>query len=114
HGDYRNNIPSDARSPVDEVFHGASLARVFGTQLTDNRLMGRSAEGYDSAMRYVDYSIRSVLDQVRASDQPTVFLYFSDHGESPYTNVGHDSARFHHEMFRVPFLMYFNDAARQA
>lgn len=114
HGDYLGNIPPDARSPVDTRLQGVSPARVFGEALDDNRLMARNAEGYDSAMRYVDRSIHSVLEQVRAFDQPTVFLYFADHGESPYTNVGHDSARFHHEMFRVPFLMYFNDAAQQA
>lgn len=114
HGNYLDNIPPSFRSPVDSQLQTASLARVFGSRLDDTHLIASNAEGYDSAMRYVDHSIGRVLDTIQASRQPTVFLYFSDHGESPYTDVGHDSSRFQHEMFRVPFLMYFNAAARQA
>ncbi|HET8598264.1 MAG TPA: sulfatase-like hydrolase/transferase [Castellaniella sp.] len=112
HGNYLGNIPPSARPVVDDFLAGASLRDMFGAGLDDPRLMADNAEGYDSAMRYVDTSLTWVLGQVRASAVPTVLLYFSDHGESPYTNVGHDSSRFHHEMMRVPFLMYFNAAAR--
>jgi hypothetical protein len=30
-----------------------------------------------------------------------------------FRDTGHDSARFHHELVRVPFLLYFNEAARR-
>ena len=41
-----------------------------------------------------------------------MLIYFSDHGESVYTNSTHDSSHFMHEMIRIPFLLYFNDAAK--
>ena len=112
HGGYWRNIPVSAHKQVDGMFRDAALADVFGKRLTDKRLMHNNAEGYDAAMKYIDSTLEGVLEQVRDTDRPTVLLYFSDHGESPYTNVGHDSSRFHHEMFRVPFLMYFNPAAQ--
>ena len=42
-----------------------------------------------------------------------VFIYFSDHGESPATARGHDSSRLTYEMLHVPFIIIFNDAAHK-
>ncbi|GAA4650215.1 hypothetical protein GCM10023116_24980 [Kistimonas scapharcae] len=42
-----------------------------------------------------------------------IFVYLSDHGESPYSGRGHDSSRFLPEMAQIPFFVYFNDAAVQ-
>jgi len=114
HGDYLLNIPESARRPVDSRLDGISRLAAFGS------LAGRDApvrlvdQGYDSAMRYVSFSLSDVMTQAKNTDMPTVVVYFSDHGESPYGDFGHDSARFSHEMSRVPFLMYFNDAAQVA
>ncbi|NTV06847.1 MAG: sulfatase-like hydrolase/transferase, partial [Chlorobiaceae bacterium] len=57
------------------------------------------------------FAISRTIDYVKRSKKATVMIYFSDHGESVFTGRGHDSSRFIHEMARVPFLMYFNDAA---
>ena len=40
-----------------------------------------------------------------------IFIYFSDHGESPATARGHDSSRLTYEMLHVPFIIIFNDSA---
>ena len=53
------------------------------------------------------------IGDVRQVARPLVLVYFSDHGDAVYLGMGHDSARFRHEMARVPFLIYFNDAARR-
>jgi len=109
HGPYLDNIPKDFRVKVDNFFNNQTKFSIDG---------GLGAVGYvedyDSAMRYVDYSVSNAIEKVGASKQPWVFVYFSDHGESPYTISGHDSARFIHEMARVPFFIYFNRAAMEA
>jgi glucan phosphoethanolaminetransferase (alkaline phosphatase superfamily) len=105
HGAYLDFIPESYRHPVDNYLsiNGFNI-------LTKSNIM-KDIEDYDSAIKYIDYSISKTIDYVKRSNKATIFIYFSDHGESVFTGRGHDSSRFIHEMARVPFLMYFNDAA---
>lgn len=112
HGDYLDNIPADFRGAVDGRLAGMQSEAVFGAAMSS--LSTSVVDAYDSAIRYVDYSVTKSIDAIRGRREPIVFVYFSDHGDSIYTNRGHDSSRFVHEMARVPFIMYFNDAARTA
>ena len=112
---YVGALPSEFRGKVDDFLSNRLPVQIFGdvvnqplvTQLTEG------AEQYDSAMRYVDFSISEIIAQVSKVDQPVVYLYFADHGESSFTASGHESSRFKLEMGRVPFVMYFNAAARK-
>ena len=110
HGPYHENIPERFRVPVDRSFASLRADQVLDTPT----LSVAQVEAYDAAVRYVDHSVASVIERVRRSSQPTVFVYFSDHGDAAFRGRGHDSARFSHEMTRVPLVMYFNEAARQA
>ena len=109
HGPYLKNIPERFRRPVDD-----QLMRWPRRELLADPVPKLSQiDAYDSAMRYVDHSVSRMIDRVRHAARPTVMVYFSDHGDAVYAGLGHDSARFRHEMARVPFLVYFNEAARQ-
>jgi glucan phosphoethanolaminetransferase (alkaline phosphatase superfamily) len=108
HGNYLDNIPQRFRAPVD---HGLGTTNPIAIVGPDNNLV-ESVERYDSAIKYVDYSVARSIEQVKNSADPIVFIYFSDHGDSAYTGRGHDSSRFVHEMARVPFVLYFNGSAR--
>ena len=70
---------------------------------------------YDTAINYIDETIEEVIScslrETEKTNKPLIFIYFSDHGESPYSARGHDSSRLTYEMLHVPFFMYFNDAA---
>ena len=72
---------------------------------------------YDAAMRYVDKSINNVIDcsieTANLKKIPVIFIYFSDHGESPSTSRGHDSSRRTYEMHHIPFFIYFNNFAHE-
>lgn len=139
HGVYTDHIPPEARQTGDAFLDGVSPSLVYGEGLAQaagqvgladdvqariksllDGFKGGAVEprhtiaDYDDAMRYIDGNLARLLRQAADDDAPTVVLYFSDHGESPGTGVGHDSSRFQHEMTRVPFLMYFNGAAQQA
>lgn len=108
HGEYQDYIPPNYRKNVDNFFEFTEPSAVTGGNNSLNLI-----EEYDSAIKYIDYSVTNAIKLVKNKKKPLVFIYFSDHGESVFTNRAHDSSRFTHEMARVPFLIFFNDAARQ-
>ena len=109
HGPYLDPLPAQFRNKVDNFLSDKNETSLFGT------IGGRieTVEGYDSALRYVDYTLSKVIQIIRKAEEPTVFLYFSDHGEAPFLNRGHDSSQFSHEMARVPLFLVFNAAAAE-
>jgi glucan phosphoethanolaminetransferase (alkaline phosphatase superfamily) len=106
---YLGAIPEAFRSNVDHYLKNKSDAAIAGSV----RGATENVENYDSAMRYIDHNINLVIEKLNQLEKPTVFIYFSDHGESVYTARGHESSRFTHEMARVPLLIFFNASARQ-
>lgn len=112
HGPYLANIPREFRKSIDATLTGRRSHAIVGDQLPNAALLTSEVDDYDSAMRYVDRSVDSVIAWLSDRDEPAVLVYFSDHGDSPWSGRGHDSARVLHEMLRVPLLVYFNHAAR--
>jgi len=110
HGYYLDHIPPAFHQPVDALLSGLPRAQI-GTDPPKD--VSEWIDAYDSAMRYVDQSVAAAIGRVRQRPWPAVLVYFSDHGDSVFTGRAHDSARFRHEMARVPFLLYFNEAARR-
>ena len=104
HGPYRHNIPEGFRIKLDDRFS----SRAESLEITPKILS--EIDDYDAAMRYVDFSVSTIAGMVEKARRPTVLIYFSDHGESPFTGHGHDSSRASHEMLRVPLVIYFNEA----
>lgn len=112
---YIGALPSAFRGKVDDFLTNRMPVQIFG-DVVNQPLMTQLVEGveqYDSAIRYVDFAISEIIAQVSRVDQPVVYIYFSDHGESSFTASGHESSRFRLEMGRIPFVMYFNTAARK-
>ncbi|MDR1856454.1 MAG: sulfatase-like hydrolase/transferase [Desulfovibrio sp.] len=109
HGPYLDLIPESYHAPVDDLVGKSTEKAILGIASEKDSL-----DAYDSAMRYVDACIADAIRTVQADERPIVFVYFSDHGESPFTGRAHDSTRFIHDMTRIPFLIYFNKAARAA
>jgi len=109
HGPYREWLPQSFTMPVDAWF-AATVHSSSDGDIKNIDDLRREIDGYDSAISYVDYCVSRAIAAVSAAAAPTIFIYFSDHGESVFTDQGHDSSRFKHEMARVPFLVYFNPA----
>ncbi len=109
HGPYKNFIPKNYQNSLDNFFKKMNYAAVTGKI---NSLS--SVEDYDKTIYYNDYSVSNALKLVKNSSKPWVFIYFADHGDAPFANRGHDSSVFIHEMARIPFIIFFNDAAIQA
>lgn len=112
HGPYAQYIPISYRGIVDDFYHEISSSALFGK--AKNIATIENIESYDSAMRYISDNLVQVFNEVDTINKATVVIYFSDHGESLWSGRGHDSARYVWEMSAVPFLMYFNEAAKVA
>ena len=109
HGAYLKHIPPEFRAPVDTGWRSRDPRGLVGSLGIDTN----NIDAYDAAVRYIDFAIDQQITRVAEAKHPAIVIYFSDHGEAPYAGLGHDSAFFVHEMARVPFLMYFNAAARE-
>jgi glucan phosphoethanolaminetransferase (alkaline phosphatase superfamily) len=110
HGNYKKNIPQNYHFNLDNYFSNHSNESIFGKYFKNNQK--KFLENYDSAMRYVSDNILATVKKISDIKKPIVFIYTSDHGESPLTGRAHDSSRFIWEMSSVPFLIYFNDEAK--
>ena len=76
--------------------------------LGDKKKYYKDYVNYDKALEYNFKTLESIISKIE-KDIPTIFIYLSDHGESVYTGMGHDSSRLVHEMLRIPFLIYYNN-----
>lgn len=115
HGHYDVGISPDFIRPFGDEYSQQDPIAVLGKKVARRGRNVSSVDQYDSAVAYIDYALDALIqERAIASDKPTVFIYFSDHGEAPMANRGHSSERFLFEMMQVPFIVYINEAARQA
>ena len=110
HGNYKKNVPSKYHKRIDDYYSKQNNRAIFGKKFKNNQK--EFLENYDSAMNYISDNIVFTLDEISKLDKPIIFIYTSDHGESPLTGNGHDSSRYIWEMSSVPFLIYFNEKAK--
>lgn len=69
---------------------------------------------YDNAVRYNDYIVHSLIDQLKRStksDAQSLLVYFSDHGEdvydsAPHTFKGRNEGAPTYPMYAVPFIVW--------
>ncbi|MBI4403388.1 MAG: sulfatase-like hydrolase/transferase [Deltaproteobacteria bacterium] len=66
---------------------------------------------YDNAIRYVDSLLKQVVHLMDRSLEPSILLYFSDHGEAPGYGTGHIWERHSAYQVEVPGIWYFNHSA---
>ncbi len=110
HGNYKKNIPNDYHEYIDQYYSNQNNKAIFGKNYKRNQR--EFLENYDSAMSYISDNIVFTLKEISKLNKPVVFIYTSDHGESPLTGQAHDSSRYIWEMSAVPFLIYFNEEAK--
>ena len=113
HGPYLRSIAKDFKQPVDDFLEARPAGAIVGSSLANPDRVVQTIDEYDSAVRYVDHTVAAALRRVQAAPWPSAFVYFSDHGDAVYTGLRHDSSRFVHEMARIPYLVFFNDAAAE-
>ena len=68
---------------------------------------------YDNAVRYNDYIMRQIIEQLRQQTGIAALTYFSDHGDEVFDTmefVGHNDYHGTRPMYEVPMLFWFSDA----
>lgn len=123
HSPYCEMIPAAFRSDDGKLFevemnravYGDALAEEGGTfsRDTESKYV-RRVNCYDSAVRYVDTVLDSMIARLASRAEPTIFLYFADHGEAPLLGTGHDSRAHSHFHVEIPLIVWMNVAYRQA
>lgn len=102
------SIPDAFHKNVDQKLSKKNVRAIVGKVV--HKL--DTIEAYDSTVRYIDFAIAEAIKTVSTSSEPKIFIYFSDHGEAVFAERSHDSSRFIHEMARIPFIIYFNEASK--
>jgi heptose-I-phosphate ethanolaminephosphotransferase len=75
----------------------------------------REYNEYDNAVRYNDFVVASLIEQMKKSGQNGYLVYFSDHGEEVYDYphhlfAGRDEAAPTPAMYSVPFLVWQSES----
>ena len=67
---------------------------------------------YNNSLAYTDSLLKIMVNRVAACPQPTVFVYFSDHGSSVYRDSYYDGRD--RQCARIPMFTYVNQPFRAA
>jgi heptose-I-phosphate ethanolaminephosphotransferase len=103
HADYARRVP-DAygvrfNDGIEEL----------GDIAKDKEFVEKVLDPYDRSIHYTDRLISELWDMTKTQvGEPSVFVYFSDHGEDVYGKKFHDASRFTYSMVRSPLVMQFS------
>ena len=106
---YGSHVEYSSRYPISfQKFNADDELRV-GDSLSwlDESMAQRRAE-YDNSILYTDYILNNIIKKVSVIDEPSLVVYFSDHGESVYDD-GVFSGR-NERSVEVPFIMFANSS----
>lgn len=63
---------------------------------------------YDNSVYYNDYVLSKIFEAVSKQKNFKAMVYFSDHGEEPDKDKGHEASKFTWQMARIPLVMFFS------
>ncbi|OOZ36932.1 phosphoethanolamine transferase [Solemya velesiana gill symbiont] len=101
--------------PMDAAYLGSIFSRGGEQGLSLDQLTRRIAliNCYDSAVKYVDSFLDTLLGRLEMSDEPTAVVYIADHGEAPLLGTGHESRMHSHFHVEIPFVVWSNLAFKR-
>lgn len=106
HTTYKNRYPTEFnRFNKNDI----KLLTNRNSWIDDNK--AQTIAEYDNSILYTDYVLKKIFDVVKHSDNPSVLLYFSDHGENVYDDrdfIGRDE-----KYIEVPFIIYLNSSYKK-
>lgn len=80
----------------------------------DNIKRVNKFEEYLTSIAYTDSVLASLYQMIKESQRPTVFLYFSDHGEDIFSiDGGHELGSFTWHKARIPMFMWLSESYRK-
>lgn len=103
--DYCSDLPPAWRSGQQGLIYDARYAGAGDTSPEILRC-------YDLNMRYQDDLIAQLAESTLSSEQATVFIYTSAHGEDPARGGGHDWTQHSFRHTDVPLIVAFSEQAK--
>ncbi len=68
---------------------------------------------YDNSVAYNDFVISALIDGLIKQGGVSSLIYFSDHGEDVYGDLGHNSSQATLPMINIPLVMWFSPKYQQ-
>jgi len=108
HITYRNRYPESFSHFTEESIDIPSKEEI-------NPLFLENINTYDNSIRYTDYVLGRIIDELKETGGKNFLFYFSDHGENVETSFlqnYRDAEK--RDSYEVPFLFWFSPEYREA
>lgn len=105
HTGYKSRYPDE----FEKITAGDEIKAFPGLNLSESKAQVRAE--YDNSIGYTDHILSSLFKKMEEFDEPTVLIYFSDHGEMVY-----DDGKFIgrcRQSVEVPFFIYLNSRYKE-
>lgn len=106
HLQYRNRYPDEF-----EFFTTAENTKAYSPNLSNGQL--NFINQYDNSIRYTDFVLSKVVEQLNSHSEIAALSFFADHGEEVFDSKdfkGHGPDRVTKNMLEIPFMLWRNSA----
>ncbi len=93
---------------------GLNEVTIFNSDERDSETV---LNAYDNSVRYTDWFLQQLIEQVRTLKVPATLTFFPDHGEDLRLldgRMGHGAPIYTRHAFEIPAFVWVNDAFRKA
>ena len=107
HTNYKNRYPQQYSR-----FNAQDILRHSKEKPWINEKKAKIIAEYDNSILYTDNILKEIIDELTISNDPSILIYLSDHGEHLFDYrdfIGRDP-----KMVRVPFFVYLNQTYKES
>jgi len=106
HGRYCSRYPPSFGAFHDKLTHGE-----FGQIANSGN--DEIINCYDNSVLYNDYVVSELIERIKGLGSVSALLYFSDHADDVFNNLGHNSSNFTYEMTHIPLVVWLSDRYKE-
>lgn len=103
HGNYCSRYPAQY-----QVFNGDLPLAEFGHIATKSTSLTNTINCYDNSVRYNDFVVGSIIDELKQKKGVNGLIYFSDHSEDVINQLSHNKDNFTYNMTQIPLLIWLS------
>lgn len=106
-----SQIPHQCGENALIIIHLMGCHGVYRDRYPNTYFSGKDStvDEYDDSIRYNDYILSQIYEQVHTLPNFKGMIYFSDHGDDADRGIGHEASKFTWPMARIPLVMWFSD-----
>ncbi|WP_299005100.1 phosphoethanolamine transferase [uncultured Shewanella sp.] len=103
HSNYCTRYPA-----AYQFYHTELPVTQFGQLANKSPSLTASINCYDNSVRYNDFIVSSIINQLKQSNGVRGLLYFADHSEDIIKQLGHNHGNFTYEMTQIPLIFWLS------